>query len=534
MKKILPAVALFFTISICQAAVPALRYRKLNRQAAKEYLVPIRPGYEGRNPFWNGFAKKFIYAPAFDFSVVDGAVKYRFTVSLDKDSTRKWTFCADTPTASLSPVWNEIPVAKVRVVAEGIDRKGKVLGLAGTREFKRDYPFRGPYRSPALDYRESALMGMLYVHNMPQIQHWKDHVEPDMSYSHHTYANKVIGATICMECLLAREIPSLRDEAIRIARHAAQFLIDQSCPADHPLAGFPPTYYKDLIASKKAWNQGKTMTMDALRPAEAFLDLYDATGEKMYLSRSLAIAQTYAKLQRADGSFPTKVDIVTGEPVNAACAMLHPLVRFLRRLETQYGVKDYQEMLLRGERWMQEAALESFDMEGQFEDINILNMKPYQDLTNCTAAPYASYLLTKDAPTKRDVADAVDLIRMSEDQFAHWDITPDRNGLRREGVPNVHEQYKYEAPVVSSCCNVANACLDLYLYNGDMLAFAKAKALIDNITHMQYRTNGFIPTTYFYDPARRSYSFWINCTYSAVCTLLRMAELSEKKPVLFR
>ena len=35
---------------------------RLHRAAMREYLDPIRPGYEGRNPFWNAFATKFIYA----------------------------------------------------------------------------------------------------------------------------------------------------------------------------------------------------------------------------------------------------------------------------------------------------------------------------------------------------------------------------------------------------------------------------------------------------------------------------------------
>ena len=53
--------------SDCGTADASLDYAAINAQAAEQYLHPIRPGYEGRNPFWNGFAKKFIYAPAFDF-----------------------------------------------------------------------------------------------------------------------------------------------------------------------------------------------------------------------------------------------------------------------------------------------------------------------------------------------------------------------------------------------------------------------------------------------------------------------------------
>lgn len=44
----------------------------LNRQAADEYVVPVRPGGDGR-PFWNVNAKRFVYAPVFDIPLTPGA-----------------------------------------------------------------------------------------------------------------------------------------------------------------------------------------------------------------------------------------------------------------------------------------------------------------------------------------------------------------------------------------------------------------------------------------------------------------------------
>lgn len=96
--------------SDCGTADASLDYAAINAQAAEQYLRPIRPGYEGRNPFWNGFAKKFIYAPAFDFDEVAGAANYRFTVvPLGEETQASWSFTADSPKAALTPVWGEIP-----------------------------------------------------------------------------------------------------------------------------------------------------------------------------------------------------------------------------------------------------------------------------------------------------------------------------------------------------------------------------------------------------------------------------------------
>lgn len=512
------AAGLLFAAGCSTTNDPEAIYKSLNAQAEKEYLQPIRPGYEGRNPFWNKFSKKFMYAPAFDFAEVEGAVKYRFTAS--QEGFEK-SFEDKSPKAPLSSIWSDIPVGDTRLKVVALDEKGAEIGVAGEREFFRDYPFTAPYLGKVRPYEEAAKMALLYNDGIPQIQAWKDSTEPDMTYKHNTYPDKIIGATIRNECLVARLFPEKKENALQIARNAAQFLIDQSRPEGDPLAFFPPTYYKDLIAS--ANNQGKIMTMDPIFAGEAFLDLFDATGDELYKDRAVKIANTYKAIQREDGSYPIKMEYETGEPVNDASAMLTSLLRYLRRLEKDYGVKGFEETLAKGEKWMKEKALETFDFTGQFEDVGV-DVEPYQNLTNCTAAPYASYLLRYG--TEEDINDARDLIRLSEDQFVHWTSRPDANGIHHVQVPCVHEQYKYETPVDNSSCNVANAYLDLYEKTGDKLALAKAKALIDGLTIAQNQGSGFTPTTLDYRSTKRdrSRTFWINCSCSTIRIWLRMAE----------
>ena len=120
---------------------------------------------------------------------------------------------------------------------------------------------------------------------------------------------------------------------------------------------------------------------------------------------------------------------------------------------------------------------------------------------------------------------------MSEDQFVHWDMPADSSGIRPEVVPCVHEQYKYEMGTVSSAGNVAGALLDYYALTGDKLAYAKAKALLDRITALQDLRTGRIPTTYKIRSVYKSDRMydWINCTYSAVQSLLRMDALTAGK-----
>lgn len=524
MKRILTAAVLLAALlqSCCKEED---KTAALNQKAAAEYLTPIRPASEGRNPCWNEFSKKFTYAPAFDFAEVEGAAAYLFTVTSDKG---EWSFKAQKPNADLSPVWNDIIPSQVHLRVDAVDADGKLIAEAGSRDFLRDFPFQGPYNSNVRPYREAAIMAALYVHRMKAVQSWKESTEPDMSYDHFTYANKIIGGTVSVEAKVAALVPSLREEALQIARNAAQFLMDQSRPEGDPLAFFPPTYYLSLVSSGREDNQGKTMTMDATMAGNGFLDLYDVTGEEIYLDRAIKIADTYVRLQNEDGSFPIKVDFVTGEPVNSAKAMLHPILNYARRLEKQYGITRYADMMKKGSDWMNTVAVETFDLTGQFEDVSVLGLKAYQNLTNCTAAPYASFLLTSANPSESEVRDAIDLIRMSEDQFVHWDALPTAEGYRDIPTPCVYEQHKYQMPVDNSSCNVANAWLDLYEYNGDELAYAKAKALIDNLTVIQNTCNGQIPTILRLMPPERHRSFWINCTNSSIKALLRMSELTEE------
>lgn len=519
------------TVATLAAAVAALTIvgcshpasDDLGALAGQEYLSPVHAGNAER-PFWNGFAKKFMYAPAFDFAEVEGATAYRYTISNSEGRIAEFT--AESPKAALSPVWNDIPVGQVTLVVEALDHEGKALQPVATRDFFRDYGFNPPYHAPVRGYRDAALMGMLYVHTMPQIQHWKSSTEPDMSYPHNTYPCKIIGATIQVETLLARELPHLRDEALAIARNAAQFLIDHSRKEGEPLAYFPPTYYKNLEASKRLENQGKTMTMEAAAAGEALLDLYDATGEQRYLDHAKGIADTYLRIQNADGSWPIKLDFATGEPVNNSKAMLAPLLLYLLRLENGYNMPQYAEARARGEAWMKSHIIDRFDMTGQFEDVTVLGLHPYENLTNCTASPYASYLLSRNA-TDDEMAIAYELVRFSEDQFVYWDQPRDQNGLCRDACPCVFEQYKYAMPVDNSACNVANAMLSIYERTGDKLMLAKATALIDNITVVQCVNTGKIPTTW---RLRLNYkpTFWINCTYDSVAILLRMEALSQE------
>ncbi len=508
-------------------------FDKLNRQAANEYLVPIKPGYVEGNPYWNVFAKKFIYAPAFDFKSVDNAKSYVYKL---KQGDREWSFVADTPNAPLSEIWNDIPVGQVKLNVVAVNENGDSLGVSGQRSFYRDFPFSGPYRGPARDYREAALKGLYFAHNIKAIQHWVNNKLPDMSFENNCYACKIIGATIRMECLLAKEMPELKEQALAIAKNAAECLINASQPEGTPLAHFPPTYYLEP-EDKNGWphhvftiNKGKAMLLEAVMPAEAYLDLYEATGDKKYLEETLNILDTYKKLQNKDGSWPIKVYIETGLTTDNSFCTPTPLLMLVRRVR-EMGISRYDDMADKGEKWVVENSLKQFNLTGQFEDQRMEDLKPFENLTHCTTHDYANYLLTKPDVTDEEIETAKELTAFGEDQFVHWDFIPDQNGFMPEMSPCVHEQYFYEVPVDASSAGMANSYMLLYKKTGDELSLAKAMALLDAMTMIQNGCNGQIPTTWEYNSRQWNYhrTYWINCTYYSAVSLLSLHDILESK-----
>ena len=556
-------------LALIQSCCRENNFEKLNARAAEEYLVPVRPYIPGEAPCWNTYSRDFKFAPVFDFAPVQGAASYRYTVwqdtatsyvwtvpvmqqkdnryvkshptdltpgyfrelAIDAPTSVSWSFCAASPNESLAPIWQDIPVGNCRLIVEALDASGKVIATAGDRLFIRDFPFEGPYTAAPRPYRECVLKGCLYVHTLPSTQAWKESSEPDMSYKHNTYACKIIGSVIRLEVLFARLAPSKAEECTQIARSAAAFLMSQAQPEGSPLAYFPPTYYGNEIASAKAENKGTTMMMEAATAGNAFLDLYDLTGEQSYLDFAKGIADTYRRIQRKDGSYPVKVYIETGEPNAESCAMIGPLLQYFQRFKEQYGIEDYADAQLKGESWMKETIDRDFELKGQFEDGSQNGWQPYQNLTNSAGSSFVKYLCSKPDMTKEDMALSEDIMRFNEDQFVHWDALPNRDGFRQIVTPGVYEQYEYRVPIDCSAHNVSSAWIAMYRRNPDELYLQKAKALVDAIANVQDPVSGFIPTTWDLRSHKKNLTraYWINCTYASLSVLLSMGELLEKE-----
>ena len=140
-------------------------------KAIEESLIPVRPGMSGKQPFWNGLATRFIQVPSFEFKELASAKSYKFS-AYSETNGKGYKFISDKPHDLLSPIWQALPVGKVKLIVEALDENEKVIGVSGTRQFYKAAPFNGPYQNPILNYKESAKLALKKMFNqVNQIVH---------------------------------------------------------------------------------------------------------------------------------------------------------------------------------------------------------------------------------------------------------------------------------------------------------------------------------------------------------------------------
>ena len=128
--------AMILIVSACDRVQPDNPGKRTSaEQAAAEYQEPIRPGNVEGNPWWNGYAPRFLYAPVFKFNEVSGATSYRASITVTPVEGEAQTLTLDcaSPEISLVPVWADITPGKVRMTVTGIGTDGQPAGLSGVK-----------------------------------------------------------------------------------------------------------------------------------------------------------------------------------------------------------------------------------------------------------------------------------------------------------------------------------------------------------------------------------------------------------------
>lgn len=517
--------------STALAATP----EEVAKQDRQQSLQSIRPGEPGVRPFWNKAAKRFIYAPSFDFKKIDGAAKYRFAISnhgkdLSFDSAKPWD--------SLAPIWNAIPEGYTELTVSALDKDGKNIGTAGTRSFYRSPGFSGEIAKLPTPFLDSGRLGLKALFDAGHVQNWLKTGKPAADYDLYCYPAKVMGGLLRGMVAYSKVAQKKedRDAAQQISKRIADHLIKISLPKGELMEFFPPTYSLDVTKPTKAAKASidTLMVAAACDAALGYLDLFDVSGEKKYFEAAKRIAATYAKTQESDGTWPLKADIHTGKSV-AANRLVPTWVIFLfDRLDRQYGETSFRESRNRAWQFIVTNPLRTFQWDGQFEDVK--PRPPYQNLAREQACDVAVILLEQANGDSKQIATAKELLSFAEDQFVIWSPFKDVPGARKMKInhspvelwitPCVLEQYACYGPVARSSAILINAYLVAHKVTGEKIYFEKARALTGSLVagqqyQMQFQKGiGEIPTWLI----RRGPRNWLNNSYYAAAAVLQMAD----------
>jgi len=549
---------------------------KFHAQELEATRQPIRPGVPGKAPFWNGFTKRFMYAPAFDFAKVGGAVKYKFTATDENGKTH--TFTADAPWAPLSPVWNDIAVGAVSLKVEGVDSAGKTVGLAGEREFYRSAIFNGPYRTPesasvkpadggrpdprlgpgpgagrklsagetpAPPYTEAGLAGLRGLLKSTRFQHWLKEGRPYPGDARGCYPSKEMGASVRGMVLLSKLTKDKKEseEALKIARIIADYIIDNlTVPAGNKMEYMPYVYWLDPNATVNlpgaAKNRtGETMLSEPPKAIRGYLDLYEACGDKKYLDAAVRAMRTFVKIRRKDGTWPVMVTRDDGKEIESKALVPTWIMFTFNELAKKHGQTEFAKYAADCEKWIMENPAKTFAWDAQFEDIKI--RPKYQNMSYDQAADTAWYLLENFPADREKVALAEEILRFIEDQFAVWEKPKDSwpNKFRMPGhaearhinqwiVPSIIEQHTFY-PVCRATVTTMRAFGKAYEVTGREIHRAKAESLANTILVTQkFHGGGEIPTF----PMTSLLPVWTNnSVYNAMFLIDLDADLGRRK-----
>ena len=509
---------------------------KLRARAIQETAVPVRPGVPGTQPFWNGQAVQFMYAPAFDFKEIPGAQSYRFTVTAANGEVLEFT--ADKPWVPLSPIWTKVTTGKAKLTVTGLDAQGMAVGEPMTRSFHRAAVIDKEYPAPAMPWRESARTALEALVHSADLRCWFTTGEPDPQVFLYRYPSKIVGAAAAVLATYAAQTPPPADaeEALKAARRAADYLLGISQPAEAAWAFHPPTYHPTMYGDKLKGHMiaGRYMTLCGAETGMYYLDVYAATKDKKYLDAAARIAETYARQQLPEGSWLLFVTAQDGQPVEKNVLVPTRVIEFLDSLIQVTGDRRFDVMRENAAVWIENNPVRTWNWQGQFEDVK--PQPSYMNLTKHDACDFAIHLFNAGADKQ---ALALDLLRFSEDQFVIWakppadaPAKPSPDGAanaKSNGwmLPCVLEQYRCYAPVNASSAKLIRTYLAAYKSTGDRLHLEKAKALAGTLTRTQ--SNPKAPGRYQTWVLKNPGPMWFNCELMAIRAMNELADCTEQK-----
>ncbi len=485
---------------------------------------------------WNMSSRQFIDPPVFQVLRLPQTEIYRAVV---RQGEQSYSVQSSTPTLDLQEIWPKLSEKKFILTLEWLNAEGRIIHSENRKRVKAP-DFQGEMEPP-LDWAAAADRNIAYLidacenasvpYREPGVPVWIWAASPG-----HKLAFPCITIPPVIMGLLAHaenQRPQSQ-EALRLARVSADWMLKNRQPDSGALPLFP--FSTVTFGEFEGHVEGNAVNL--LRASwlgSSLVALYAVTKHEPYLEYARHIADTTLKFQAPDGSFPYRVDPVSGAVIEAYSCNAMEFIELVEALEPYGFDADRAMAARRAVDWLITYVCPSNNWKAAYEDVR--KQPPFFNLSQMAVLPLIRYLSRHHEEDPAWLPLAQQLNRWVEDQFVTFSTTNEAAPKPALG-PLVFEQYTCWYPMEFHTSNWIMALIELHRASGDAQYLQKARAAANAICHAQF-TNGEFSTWSRAWPidhsaegeaTDRKTTNWFNCNAMADVGLYQLADYCRTLP----
>ena len=410
------------------------------------------------------------------------------------------------PALDVAPVWDRVAVGPCALRIQALDGAGRCIGVSREVVFKRGFEFSagdgadtdGAAEPDAAAEREAIRNGVdrmaaylvsvrspnAYQPALP-VYLWHSSMNDFGNVSGSSYPSQFeVGVEAWLlyhDWAAASGCAVGPDEGLREALRMVDWTLEQRTPAAWAYGRLPSTTLTRGRIGGHA--EGGAISLPGVATiARTYLWAYERTGGDAYLDAAVIAAEALVRSQRADGSWPWRVQAESGEPDPTAdyTSQIVEMVRLFRMLDEIYPRASYRDAARRGLEWLLANPLRTMRWEGYYVD-DFGDRPRYISVSHLDAVWTARFLIAHREEDPSYERLARDVCRWVENHFVlfgrelHWG---NRSVIASEPVtPAVIEKPFYQRTVTGHAANWCGLLLDLHAACGDPEYLAKACAV---------------------------------------------------------
>lgn len=521
------------TLKLSGIALAALVAGQCEGASEPNAVVPVEPDEAKKSPAsehkaeksidyiqltgWNTYSTRFVEAPRFTWKPIPGAAKYRVGIAGSGQQRAVW-FNVTEATFDLAPIWGTLPFGQVDMLVHAYDGKDRRLD-DGTRymnppdapkRFRKAPGWNGGRQTP-LEWEKAMHKNIAFLLEPP-----RDEVRPyEVGLPRfiwscvetvggrrltHNYPSRNAYFVTCLLRFAAQYPASpLAAEAKRQAIQYGDWLYKHHLPNDYVCSGFPFSTVRDGNVTENASAEGfggsaegKHISIDhATDVGQGMLVLSNVVNDRRYLEYARQLAEVYVRLQRADGSWPGRVNPKTGQASNKEAeysAGAVRIARFLARMDRAEPDERFRKAYWKAITWTLENPVKTKCWQSVYEDVP--SCAPFTNLS-AADANYAVRMLLhfhKEIPRAAEISREINAF--IEDQFVVWGY---EDAFGACPAPLVLEQYRCYFPMQCHTANWLMSLAALHAITGETDYLHKGLAAANAICLSQY-PNGMFST----------------------------------------